>query len=93
MNFVKIWDGYHPRVYNRRDFINGDAMVAELCQKLQNLDISRQSLEMQTWWRDHQEADKRRLKRELEEQRTRLAKRNALAKLTPYERSLLGLRS
>jgi len=65
--------------------------VAELCQKLQNVDISEYSLEMQMWWRDHQKADKARIERELKEARTRAAKAAALAKLTEYEKALLGL--
>ena len=46
---------------------------------------------MQMWWRDHQKADKARIERELKEARTRAAKAAALAKLTEYEKALLGL--
>lgn len=46
------WRGYHPRVYSMR--VDGGALAAELRSKLQNDDVTRRSLEMQIWWRDHQ---------------------------------------
>lgn len=54
------WDGYHPLVYNRK--FNDDKMVRELCSKLRSLDVTKFSLEMQMWWRDHQIADAKRNK-------------------------------
>lgn len=83
------WNGYHPKVYNRR--VDGDALVSELCGRLQPLDVSKLSLEMQVWWRDHQQADKARLEAEALQRKTEAEKTAALEKLTPYERSLLGL--
>jgi hypothetical protein len=83
------WYGYHPKVYNQHT--NGDALVYELCDRLQKEDISKRSLEMQIWWRDHQKEDKDRLERELREQKTEAEKAAALEKLTPYERKLLGV--
>lgn len=83
------WDGYHPRVYNQS--VNGDALVSELCSRLQDADVSKCSLEMQLWWRDHQEADKKRLMVELEEAKKKSEREAAVAKLTPYERKLLGI--
>lgn len=89
-------DGYDSRVYNqglqKEDL---DKKVEELCSKLQKLPktkISKMSLEMQIWWRDHQEADKKRLKEELAAKKTKAAKDKAIAKLTPHERKLLGLK-
>lgn len=82
--------GYHPRVYNRKD-IDLDAMVAELCSRLKAIDVTKQSLEMQIWWRDHQEADAKRELAEaalLERERERT---KALTKLTERERKILGL--
>lgn len=75
------WSGYHPRVYSKS--IDGDALVAELCSKLQTEDVSKRSLEMQIWWRDHQKADKERLEREMQQQKTEAEKAAALEKLTP----------
>lgn len=61
------WRGMHPRVYGQP--INPDAIVAELCAKLRDADVSRYSLELQTWWRDHQEADRQREATEKEAER------------------------
>jgi len=83
------WSGYHPLVYDQN--INGDELVSTLCQKLQMLDVTKLSLEMQIWWRDHQIADKERLEKELQYAEATQQKQQALAKLTSYERKLLGL--
>ncbi len=53
------WQGYHPATYCKR--FNLDSMVAELCSKLQSV-VKQYSLEMQIWWRDHQEADRARVR-------------------------------
>jgi hypothetical protein len=84
------WAGYHPNVYNR--IADGDRLVAELCCRLQTTDVTKQSLEMQIWWRDHQAADKARLEREIAENKLESDKAKALAKLTAYERKILGLK-
>lgn len=83
------WDGYHPRVYSKN--IDPDEMTAELCSRLQGVDVSKCSLEMQIWWRDHKAADKKRVEKELKNAETAKQKKAALAKLTPHERKLLGL--
>lgn len=66
-------------------------MVSKLCSKLQKADVSAYSLEMQIWWRDHQKADKKRLQAELDEAKSQAERKKALAKLTTYEKQLLGL--
>ena len=83
------WGGYHPRVYSKS--YDGDALIKELCDRLQNTDVTKYSLEMQIWWRGHQKADKDRLEREMQKQKTEAEKSAALAKLTDYERKLLGI--
>lgn len=83
------WNGNHPAVYSKA--FNGDKLVAELCSRLQKTDVTKHSLEMQIWWRDHQAADKARLEREIKQQKLAKRKAAAVAKLTPYERRLLGL--
>jgi hypothetical protein len=87
------WRGYHPAVYNRllgKD--DADEMVAKLCALIQKQpDVSTFSLELQMWWRDHQAADKARIETELRLQSEAGEREVALAKLTPYERKLLGL--
>ena len=85
------WAGYHPRVYCRASIIEGDKIVQELCDRLQKLDVTKHSLEMQIWWRDHQKADKERLEREVQKAVELKARQEAIAKLTPYERGLLGI--
>ena len=83
------WRGFHPAVYNAGRSLDG--LVADLCSRLQSEDVSKRSLEMQIWWRDHQKADKARIAHELNRQRTAKERAAALAKLTDYERRLLGL--
>ncbi len=85
-------DGYDKRVYNKHlSKAHLDEKTEELCSKLQNTDISKFSLEMQMWWRDHQKADKERLEKEIKDKTTELEKQKALSKLSNYERKLLGL--
>ena len=83
------WRGYHPAVYCKQ--VDGDALVSELCERLQSVDVTQFSLEMQIWLRDHQAADKARIEHELARKRSAEGREAALAKLTPHERRLLGL--
>lgn len=89
------YSGYHPDVYcksfNVLNTEHRDNLVSELCLKLQNIDVSKYSLEMQIWWRDHKNADKERLEREIEEVKKEEDKQKALSKLTTYEKGLLGI--
>jgi|688.fasta_scaffold206199_3 hypothetical protein len=85
-------DGYDNRVYNKhlpKEHL--DEKTKELCSKLQTVDVSKFSLEMQIWLRDHQKADKERLEKEIAEHQENKAKEIALSKLSDYERKLLGL--
>lgn len=85
-------DGYHPKAYMKncsKDTL--DKLTVELCSKLQKVDVTKYSLELQIWWRDHQAADKARVEQELRDRLQKADKEAALAKLTPYERKLLGL--
>jgi hypothetical protein len=85
------WNGGHPRVYNTLNKIDGDELTSELCEKLQNVDVTKYSLEMQIWWRDHQKADKVRLEREFRENKEKKDKQELLNRLTSYEKKLLGI--
>lgn len=38
-----------------------DKLTSELCSKLKTTDVTKYSLELQMWWRDHQEADRNRI--------------------------------
>lgn len=81
----------------------GHDYVEELCTVMQNLDERRRDRllygdpknrprrELASWWEDHQEEDRKRLERELSAAREKQEKAAAIAKLTPYERKLLGL--
>ncbi len=85
-------DGYDNRVYNKhlpKEHL--DEKTKELCSKLQTVDVSKFSLEMQIWLRDPQKADKERLEKEIAEHQENKAKEIALSKLSDYERKLLGL--
>lgn len=86
--------GYHPKVYGQPFSTNdADELVSSLCSKLQKLDVKQYSLELQIWWRDHQAADKKRIKKELAREKTEKEKQAAWKKLTPYEQKLLGRKS
>lgn len=76
--------GIHHNIYTRRiKKADGDALVDSLCTKIRGEDITKYSLEMQIWWRDHQK-EQDAIKKEQERQ-------DALSKLTDYERKLLNL--
>lgn len=87
------YDGYHPVVYGKGlPKPIADHYTSLLCGYLQKeKDLSRFSLELQVWWRDHQEADKKRVQEEIKKKKTDAEKETALAKLTSYEKKLLGL--
>lgn len=87
------WMGYDPRSYGRRHSQSAkDDLVATLCYALSRVDVSKFSLEMQMWWRDHQIADKKR--KETEEDKIRKAEllKSAKSKLTDEEKAVLGIR-
>lgn len=86
------WRGYHPKVYSKHlTKKQEDEMVAELCSKLQKVDVTKYSLEMQIWWRDHQKADKERIKQEKFEANKKRLQQQALSKLTDEEKEALDL--
>lgn len=60
------WRGYHPEIYGKVTRRLGDEYTAKLCSILKEKDVSKYSLEMQIWWRDHQKADEERLEEEKE---------------------------
>lgn len=86
------WNGYHPRVYNKVNRKRADRVVAKLCDildKTTDLRLSRYSLEMQTWWRDHQKADRARLAKELKEDQQKALVESAQQKLSAEELAAL----
>ena len=87
------WDGYHPNVYNKHlSQRSQNQLVDKLCKRLQRRDVTKLSLEMQIWWRDHQKADKARLQEEMKQLKDKRLRKAALAKLSPYEQQLLGVK-
>jgi len=56
--------GYDRRVYNKgaKDILGKHLPI--LCGKLAKTDVSKYSLEMQIWWRDHQRIDAARVAEE-----------------------------
>ena len=62
-------DGFDERAYNQhkkltKEFM--DKMAAKLCKRLSKRErVDDLTLETQIWWRDHQEADRKREQREL----------------------------
>ena len=86
------WAGYDKRVYSRgttKSLLN--EKVALLCSRLQKIDVTKYSLEMQVWWRNHQCADRKREKMERAKSETAKVKAAALKKLTTKEKKALGL--
>lgn len=54
-------NGYHPSAYNKpKDYIQSfaDEITNRLCTWCKNNDVTKECLELQIWWRDHQAADK-----------------------------------
>lgn len=87
-------DGYYEKSYSKANQQLLDHAVAELCAKLSNYDpheLSKCSLELQIWWRDHQKADIERVKKKMDDAARNRAISHAMAKLTPEEQELLGL--
>lgn len=78
-----------------------DVVVEMLCESLSGLSEKDQeriiynakdktSRRLADWWEEHQEADKKRIEKELQKAKDDAERQVALAKLTPHERKLLG---
>lgn len=55
------WGGYKNGAYNETTRAKADESTAQLCTLLKTIDVSKHSLELQLWWRDHQSADRKKL--------------------------------
>ena len=89
---VKGWDGYHKDAYNKATQEKLDKKTAELCGKLKKeKDVTKYSLELQTWWRDHKKADKRHEQEDKEEKRKANLRKAAAKRLTKKQREALGI--
>jgi hypothetical protein len=92
--FDPAWwrNGCYPRA-GTMSATEANNLVANLCSRLQDIEssfLSNYSLELQMWWRDHQKDDTKRIREEILKHKQDADRRAALAKLTPYERKLLG---
>jgi hypothetical protein len=86
------WDGYMAGVYCGGDLRKrADVAVADLCSRLQKVDVSKFSPEMQIWWRDHQAADRKREADERKKIEQDALRAEARSKLTPDERAALNI--
>lgn len=85
------WHGYHDKAYGKELYRkDADKIVAELCEKLSKVkDITKHSLEMQLWWREHKEADSKRLAEEKKAKQEKKSLTTLLDKLSPREIQLL----
>jgi len=86
------FDHENPSYYGRPATLDAD--TAQLCAWCRDhgSTIYGMSLELQLWWKRHQRADAKREERERAETRLSNIRDHALAKLTPEERSALGLK-
>ena len=55
--------GYGPAYNSNITQEELDHLTADLCSRLRRTDVKTYSLEMQMWWRNHQEADRKRVAR------------------------------
>jgi len=88
MSDVGIFLGSVPYYGNTHQL---DSHTKSLCEFCQVNDISKYSLELQMWWRDHKLADEKRTKAEVSEAKTNKDRAELISKLSDYERGLLGL--
>ena len=81
----------HHGPYGNTDHLN--AYTAHLCEWCWNNPgkLKDMSLELQIWWRDHQEADKAKEEQEELKREVEIAKARAISKLTLEERKALGV--
>lgn len=88
------WAGFHPSAYCQSNTQQRlDKATAQLCRRLRKRtpeEISKLSLELQMWWRDHQALDQARMEEAIEQERKDRLKQAALEKLTKEEREVLG---
>lgn len=81
----------HPDVPGVIRAHHEDRYVAALCRFLEGADVTKYSLELQIWWRDHKAADEVRRRAKQDEGRRRELREQARTKLTPEERKAVGL--
>lgn len=87
------FDHKHAGCGNPREVQTFTRILCEACKAIDAQGrMGAYSLELQLWWRDHQEQDARHEREQREAAAREEAKQRAMAKLTPEERAALGLR-
>lgn len=97
------WDsaGYLEGVYGKGlSRVTANRLTRDLCEYLSgDVDPAVFSLELQLWWRNHQEADKKKARqrkkakqRKTAKQRKAIKLKALLAKLSEEEKELLGIK-
>jgi FixJ family two-component response regulator len=66
-------------------------MLCSLCSKIEKTGLGDFDPEIEQWWAAHRKKDAERKKKEQSEKKEEEDAKNALKKLTPRERKLLGL--
>lgn len=85
------WNGMHPDVYSQTydryaPYRDHKEMIKALVAKIENCDLTQQSLEMQMWWRDYQLVKEKKVKKKKKSDRD-----IALGKLTAKDKKALGI--
>ena len=83
------FDHENPSYYGHVATLNED--TAKLCAWCRANDVSRMSLELQLWWKRHQQHDKEREEREAADRHREHLRKKAIAKLSEAEAIALGL--
>ena len=75
-----------------------DQLANDLCERCQNIDQDviyngrdKFARKLADWWDRHQEADKIRIKKELDSANNEIERQKALDKLTDFDKQILGL--
>ena len=88
------WSGNQEAEYweerLRHDSPTAEAFC-ELCQVLEESGIAL-TPSAARWWKKHKDRDRKRVEKEVAAQKERKKIKDALEKLTPYERKLLGVK-
>jgi len=85
------YKGYHPEAYTKQlNYKQFTENVQKLCKTLTNTNVTKYSLEMQMWWRTHQEEDRKREAKELELLKIKEETDAAWNKLTDEEKLLIA---
>ena len=82
----------HPAAEAVEDLGQSGSRTEMLCERLRAVDVTKYSLELQMWWRDHKKRDEARVRRQIKEA-TRLGdseREYAFRRLSNYERWLVG---